>query len=80
MAWSAQDSDGMAPFSGERKTGAIKDHCLLCSTPVYEAEVGVRFQGVWVHLSCYRSELDYQKSAAPDRDAATPPAASEDAP
>ena len=46
----------MAPFSGERKNGKIKDRCMLCSTPVYESESGVDFLGLWVHLSCYRRE------------------------
>ena len=66
----------MAPFTADRKSGPIKDQCLLCSTPVYESEVGVHYLGVWVHLSCYRSEQEYLKPETPDRDAEGPQARS----
>jgi hypothetical protein len=57
---------GVTPFRGERKEGGIKDHCLLCSAPVYTAETGVLFHGLWVHLSCYEHENQSTDSTQAD--------------
>jgi hypothetical protein len=57
----------MTPFSRERKDGSVKDHCMLCSAPVYETETGVRFLGLWVRQSCYRRETE-----SPDTDSPRP--------
>ena len=38
---------------------------MLCSTPVYEAEAGIDFLGLWVHLSCYRRENELSDPESP---------------
>jgi hypothetical protein len=54
------------PFREERKAGQVKDTCLLCAMPVYEAETGTRYLGLWVHLSCYQRENEFSESTRID--------------
>jgi len=58
------------PRAKGKAWGRVIDHCLLCSAPVYEAQTSVHFVGLYVHLPCYRREIDFPDPETDRRSAA----------
>lgn len=58
------------PSAKGRAWGRIIDHCLLCSAPVYKAQTSIHFAGLYVHLLCYRREMEFPDPETNHRSAA----------